>query len=148
MELLDIPLIALSNGQTRRARSARAVMKAPGLLLLNEPLSECSSFSSISRNFPNPPTFFRSLLEIAAFSPLQILASRTPPPPLLRSLRPSFTLSLASFPSFLQILNLSPYLAGLHPISRSYLLALLADLHASRSLHIMLGTRVQEELPA
>ena len=38
-DLLDLPLIALSNGQTRRARIARAVMKTPEVLLLDEPLS-------------------------------------------------------------------------------------------------------------
>ena len=58
-ELFDIPVIALSNGQGRRARIARAVMLAPDLLLLHESLSECSSFlhlfpSSIPRNFPIP----------------------------------------------------------------------------------------------
>lgn len=37
--LLDLPLIALSNGQTRRARIVKAVMKRPELLLLDEPLS-------------------------------------------------------------------------------------------------------------
>ena len=39
-DLMDLPLIALSNGQTRRARIARAVMKAPEVLLLDEPLSK------------------------------------------------------------------------------------------------------------
>ena len=38
--LMDLPLIALSNGQTRRARIARAVMKTPEVLLLDEPLSK------------------------------------------------------------------------------------------------------------
>jgi ABC-type multidrug transport system ATPase subunit len=39
---LDLPLIALSNGQTRRARILKAVLSKPSLLLLDEPLSECS----------------------------------------------------------------------------------------------------------
>ena len=39
-DLMDLPLIALSNGQTRRARIARAVMKTPEVLLLDEPLSK------------------------------------------------------------------------------------------------------------
>ena len=39
-DLMDLPLLALSNGQTRRARIARAVMKTPELLLLDEPLSK------------------------------------------------------------------------------------------------------------
>ena len=39
-DLMDLPLIALSNGQTRRARIVRAVMKTPEVLLLDEPLSK------------------------------------------------------------------------------------------------------------
>lgn len=37
--LLDLPLIALSNGQTRRARIIKAILSRPELLLLDEPLS-------------------------------------------------------------------------------------------------------------
>lgn len=39
--LLDLPLVALSNGQTRRARILRALMRTPPpqILLLTEPLS-------------------------------------------------------------------------------------------------------------
>ncbi|KAH9922131.1 P-loop containing nucleoside triphosphate hydrolase protein [Fomitopsis serialis] len=37
--LLDLPLIALSNGQTRRARLARALLARPALLILDEPLT-------------------------------------------------------------------------------------------------------------
>lgn len=36
---LDLPLIALSNGQTRRARIVKALLKMPKVLLLDEPLS-------------------------------------------------------------------------------------------------------------
>ena len=39
--LLDLPMVALSNGQTRRARIAKAFLEDPRLLLLDEPLSEC-----------------------------------------------------------------------------------------------------------
>lgn len=38
--LLDIPLVALSNGQTRRARIARALLTRPEVLVLEEPFSE------------------------------------------------------------------------------------------------------------
>ncbi|KAG6852339.1 hypothetical protein C0991_000584 [Blastosporella zonata] len=37
--LLDLPIIALSNGQTRRARIVKAVLRKPELLLLDEPLT-------------------------------------------------------------------------------------------------------------
>jgi len=37
--LLDLPLIALSNGQMRRARIVKAILRKPELLLLDEPLS-------------------------------------------------------------------------------------------------------------
>lgn len=36
--LLDLPLITLSNGQTRRARIVKAILDRPELLLLDEPL--------------------------------------------------------------------------------------------------------------
>ncbi|KAF9533359.1 P-loop containing nucleoside triphosphate hydrolase protein [Crepidotus variabilis] len=37
--LLDLPLLTLSNGQTRRARIVRAILSHPELLLLDEPLT-------------------------------------------------------------------------------------------------------------
>jgi ABC-type molybdenum transport system ATPase subunit/photorepair protein PhrA len=37
--LLDLPLVALSNGQTRRARIVKALLERPDILLLDEPLS-------------------------------------------------------------------------------------------------------------
>ena len=40
-ELLDIPLVALSNGQMRRARMARTLLAQPALLIMDEPLSTC-----------------------------------------------------------------------------------------------------------
>ncbi|KAN0081447.1 P-loop containing nucleoside triphosphate hydrolase protein [Tylopilus felleus] len=39
LSLLDLPLVALSNGQTRRARIVKAILAQPGLLLLDEPLT-------------------------------------------------------------------------------------------------------------
>jgi ABC-type molybdenum transport system ATPase subunit/photorepair protein PhrA len=38
-DLLDLPLVALSNGQTRRARVVQALLSKPALLILDEPLS-------------------------------------------------------------------------------------------------------------
>ncbi|EGO00556.1 hypothetical protein SERLA73DRAFT_104866 [Serpula lacrymans var. lacrymans S7.3] len=37
--LLDLPFVALSNGQTRRARIVKAILSQPELLLLDEPLT-------------------------------------------------------------------------------------------------------------
>ena len=37
MDKLDLPIVALSNGQTRRARILRQLLKKPMLLLLDEP---------------------------------------------------------------------------------------------------------------
>jgi energy-coupling factor transporter ATP-binding protein EcfA2 len=42
--LLDLPLLALSNGQTRRARIVKAILDKPELLLLDEPLSKYCIF--------------------------------------------------------------------------------------------------------
>lgn len=41
--LLNIPMVTLSNGQMRRARIVKAVLKKPELLLLDEPLSKAHS---------------------------------------------------------------------------------------------------------
>ena len=40
-QLLDLPLVALSNGQTRRARIVKALLEQPEILILDEPLSVC-----------------------------------------------------------------------------------------------------------
>lgn len=37
--LLDLPMVALSNGQRRRARIVKAILGDPELLLLDEPFS-------------------------------------------------------------------------------------------------------------
>lgn len=37
---LDMPIVALSNGQMRRARLLRALLQEPQVLLLDEPLSQ------------------------------------------------------------------------------------------------------------
>lgn len=39
-QLLDLPMIALSNGQTRKARIIKALLEQPDLIMLDEPLSE------------------------------------------------------------------------------------------------------------
>ena len=96
--------------------------------------------SFISRSFPDYPTFFSSFLEFAAFSLSRILASLSWPPPFpasfslasfpFSSICHSFGQTLASLPSFQQSLTLFPYIAGLDPTFRVYLLALLKELHA------------------
>ena len=45
--LLDLPFLALSNGQTRRARIVKAILEKPELLLLGEPLSTSRSYLNI-----------------------------------------------------------------------------------------------------
>ena len=48
-QLLDLPLVALSNGQMRRARIVRAVLRKPELILLDEPLSTSHRRFAITR---------------------------------------------------------------------------------------------------
>lgn len=38
-EFLELPMVALSNGQTRKARIVKALLEQPKLLILDEPLS-------------------------------------------------------------------------------------------------------------
>ena len=38
-QFLDLPMVALSNGQTRKARIIKALLELPELLILDEPLS-------------------------------------------------------------------------------------------------------------
>lgn len=42
--LLDMPVANLSNGQTRRARIAKALLSKPELLLLDDPFSKCQAY--------------------------------------------------------------------------------------------------------
>ncbi|KAF8959254.1 P-loop containing nucleoside triphosphate hydrolase protein [Flammula alnicola] len=48
--LLDLPIITLSNGQTRRARVVKAILDRPELLLLDEPLTGLDSPSRKALN--------------------------------------------------------------------------------------------------
>lgn len=48
-ELLDMPVANLSNGQTRRARIAKALLSKPELLLLDEPFSKSSIWVDFER---------------------------------------------------------------------------------------------------
>ncbi|KAI9441834.1 P-loop containing nucleoside triphosphate hydrolase protein [Lactarius indigo] len=52
-DLLDLPLVALSNGQTRRARIVKALLERPDILLLDEPLT--------GLDFKTRPTLFSLL---------------------------------------------------------------------------------------
>ena len=47
-DLLDLPLVALSNGQTRWARIIKALLERPDILLLDEPLSKSFGFASVT----------------------------------------------------------------------------------------------------
>ena len=91
-----LPLITLSNGQTRRARIARAVMEASELLLLDEllgehfclfPPSHCCPFYSIPE-FPSSHPFPCCFLFISS---LPFLPSPIFPPCLPSSLHPHFS---------------------------------------------------------
>jgi len=51
-QLLDLPLIALSNGQMRRARIVKSVLRKPELLLLDESLSTFSDSTRLPMKKP------------------------------------------------------------------------------------------------
>ncbi|KAH9174354.1 P-loop containing nucleoside triphosphate hydrolase protein [Lactarius sanguifluus] len=57
-DLLDLPLVALSNGQTRRARIVKALLEQPDILLLDEPLT--------GLDVKTRPTLFRLLHSVHA----------------------------------------------------------------------------------
>ncbi|KAF6746759.1 P-loop containing nucleoside triphosphate hydrolase protein [Ephemerocybe angulata] len=67
-EHLDVPLVALSNGQMRRARIARAILRRPDILLLDEPLTGLDTISrerlthllESFRSTPSAPTVLSS----------------------------------------------------------------------------------------
>ncbi|KAG6815339.1 hypothetical protein H0H87_002800 [Tephrocybe sp. NHM501043] len=72
-DLLDLPIIALSNGQTRRARIIKAILKRPELLLLDEPLT--------GLDVQNRPTLLEVLHSLhRAKTPRVILGLRTQDP--------------------------------------------------------------------
>ena len=51
--LLDLPLLSLSNGQTRRARIVKAILDNPELLLLDEPLSNYLTYLRNRNIYPS-----------------------------------------------------------------------------------------------
>ena len=51
--LLDLPLLSLSNGQTRRARIVKAILDKPQLLLLDEPLSNYLTYLRDRNIYPS-----------------------------------------------------------------------------------------------
>ena len=51
--LLDLPLLSLSNGQTRRARIVKAIMDNPELLLFDEPLSNYLTYLRNRNIYPS-----------------------------------------------------------------------------------------------
>ncbi|KAH9018388.1 P-loop containing nucleoside triphosphate hydrolase protein [Lactarius pseudohatsudake] len=72
-DLLDLPLVALSNGQTRRARIVKALLEQPDILLLDEPLT--------GLDFKTRPTLFRLFHSVhASNSPRIIMGLRLQDP--------------------------------------------------------------------
>ncbi|KAH0588592.1 hypothetical protein J132_08977 [Termitomyces sp. J132] len=72
-DFLDLPIIVLSNGQTRRARIVKALLRKPELLLLDEPLT--------GLDVQNRPTLLEVLRTLhAAKTPRVILGLRTHDP--------------------------------------------------------------------
>ena len=62
-QLLDLPLVALSNGQTRRARIVKALLEQPEILLLDEPLSVCHVLILCTARLTKTPFFFLAGLD-------------------------------------------------------------------------------------
>ncbi|KAI0044852.1 P-loop containing nucleoside triphosphate hydrolase protein [Auriscalpium vulgare] len=72
-QFLDLPLVALSNGQTRRARIVKALLDRPEVLLLDEPLTGLDVYTR-----PTLLDLLHSLNE--AHSPRVIMGLRTQDP--------------------------------------------------------------------
>ena len=62
--LLDLPLISLSNGQTRRARIVKAILDNPELLLLDEPLSNFFFKHNLQKQNYLYPSFWQLVLTL------------------------------------------------------------------------------------